>query len=103
MSAVLVDEFAIVGVPELHLVSDSGRTVSGLVAGAAPTESAVVRRAASKRPTSGVRLTRRGLAVVMVGFVGTVLAGAITVVGAFLGVSDAPLTSAEIAAISSTH
>lgn len=119
MSAVLLDEFVGAAAPQLRLVGGSVEQVGnphlagGVLLAPVPSPRMVSKVGVSREwgaPTriqastspGGWKLTRRGIAVVMVGFVGMALAGLITVVAAFLGVSDAPLSATEVAALSAT-
>lgn len=96
MSAVLVDEFSFegYGVPVARTQRGSVRPVSSArpapVRKPAPCEHGVP-IVPSARPSW--RLTDRGIAVVLVLFVGLFLAGLAVLVGSFLAVSDAPVAA----------
>jgi hypothetical protein len=93
MSAALVDEFSFdYAVPAIP-VQRAGRPVSAVRPSPAARRLAPCDRGVPIVAPAGPswKLTDRGIAVVLALFVGLVLAGAVVLVGAFLGVSDAPL------------
>lgn len=101
MSAALVDEFSFehYGMPMVRTLPRNVRPVPA----ATPTPTrrlAPCEHGVPIVPAAGpsLRLTARGIAVVLTLFVGLFLAGLAVLIGSFLAVSDAPLTATGAAA-----
>ncbi len=105
MSAVLMDELLVPARVELRVVPSAPMYEALAPARAFPEQSP--RSAATRlaHGSHGLRLTDRGIAVVLAGFAALFLTGFAVAVGGFLGVSDAPVseTPAAVVAAGALH
>lgn len=99
MSAVLTDELVVARPATLRVVRAADPVVPAAVRPAGPEASQTATAARTAGAQGSLRLTDRGIAVLLFLFVGLFVAGVAVAIGAFLAVSDAPIAGDGAAAV----